>query len=795
MRLLREQLHLALQGEGRCVAVTGEAGIGKSRLVSEFCQLISLDGTNVASLVVQPHDVHRPFAAFADLFPRLLDMPGALGISPDSMSLLQRLVRSPSGDPTAFGDAVKDSDSFSHAITHAIVDLIDAVTGESPLVLAIEDVSSLDVMSLRLFGYLLSGSRRRRLFLLVTSREPVAWSVISADHLATMVLGGVDTASIARFVVAFAERHAVTVDAEMAQWLRDASGGNPLFIENLLAHYTSTHERFSIPSSLSSLLWHRMDALSDRAAAALQTCAILGKFSTIETILGATQLPRFELIQAMRELETARLVRADGQEVRPIHALVSDVILQRMSPLERSLSHQCAALALEVKLCANQSAVLVWECAEHWYASGNNDRALAAIQRCANHAIEVGRPEAAAQMLARALDLSTTPAERAAIAERLVAAADAGMDSDLVLQAIAALDRNRSVVQHDELEFAEIRARSRTYCDGRGQERDLFNCLADATASADHRVRAATLLLKYADSSMDGSVAVRAIELLPDEVLHRASELVGLEYLMIMHIASSQYDDSAKTARQFLRAVHNTSETARHQLSINAILALYESGNADEAVQIATRCYQDATQAENPRVRLALATFLADYYSDVSDDERSSPWRRTMEEIAEAYPTLRSYLMAHISRLGVSIAIGDLQAARRAFDEMEGAKLFEGGFVRTRWRRLARLRINQMQGGPAMNADELAALVSAVKQGANVTIGGVCDAEVAVVCHELLRTAGALDTINFFNFYTKQIRRSRAPLPRCLVEALRAAHTGNAFQSKAARRRARFLAL
>ena len=150
-------------------------------------------------------------------------MPGALGIAPDSMRLLQRLVTSPSSDPSAFEDAVREGDSFSHAITHAIIDLIDSITSEGPLLLSVDDIPSLDRMSLRLFGYLLSSSRRRRLCVVVTSRDASAIDRIPANHLATIDLLGVDASAVTRLVEAFAERVAVEVDAEMAKWLRETS--------------------------------------------------------------------------------------------------------------------------------------------------------------------------------------------------------------------------------------------------------------------------------------------------------------------------------------------------------------------------------------------------------------------------------------------------------------------------------------------------------------------------------------------------------------------------------------------
>jgi hypothetical protein len=698
-------------------------------------------------------------------------MPGALGISPESMGLLQRLVRSPSSDAATFDNVIQDSDSFSHAITHAIIDLIDAIVCEKPLLITIDDIPSVDEMSLRLLGYLLSGSRRRRLCVVVTRRSPKAVAGISAKSLTTIELHGVDPIAIAKFVETVAERDAVEVDAEMANWLQDVSGGHPFFLENLLAHYSSTRERFSISPSLSSLLRQRVDSLSGFATSALQTCAILGKFATLDTILDATQMPRFELVRAVRELEASHIVRADGQSIRPIHSLISDVALQRMTPVERSLSHQCAALALESRLRLDPSAALVWECAEQWYAAGNAGRALAAVQRCANHAVEMGRPEAAAQMLARALTLNMAPADRLGLAERLVAAADAAMDSPLTLFGIDILRGTNRPIRHDELEFAEFRARTRVLYDGLGQENELLECVADPTASPDHRVVAATLLLKYASSSIDHDLTRRAMAALPETIVHEAKDLVRLEYLMIAKSATREFEEAAKLARLILESTEIAPQITRLHLSINTVVALYNAGLHDEAVRVAERRYAETSETGAPHLRLTLATFLSEHFCDALDDACAAEWGRRVDEIIEAYPTLASQLEPRLCRLARALAANDLIGSKHAFEEMDRAGFFDGGPIRTRWRRVVLLRLNQLEGSEVMSENELQTLVLAAEKAS--IVGGISDAEAAVVCFEFLRTNRPAEAREFLDAYTRR-RSSRSLLSRSVTDAARA---------------------
>ena len=414
VRVLREHLARARGGSNECVAVVGEAGIGKSRLVKEFCGAASFDGASVAVATSVPHDVHRPFGAFADVLPRLLAMRGALGCAPASLRALERLTKAPTGDAGSFADTVRDSDALCDSLVHAILDLVDAIAGEQLLVLAVEDVHWLDGMSLRVIGYLLSRHRTRRLLVLVTSREAAPIAEISryADTVRLLEIGGLASAAVERLTAAFSVQTEIALDSEMTQWLESTSTGNPLFLESLLAYYARTRERLVISPTLSNLLSRRVELLSSHATTTLQICALLGKHATLDMLMQALSLSRSDLIRAVGELEGARLIKSDQDRVHPAHALIADVAQARLNPIERRLAHQCVALALETRLTADRSVDVVWECAEHWVAAHDSARALAALRRCATQALELGRPGEAAQILARALSLEVGPDDR-----------------------------------------------------------------------------------------------------------------------------------------------------------------------------------------------------------------------------------------------------------------------------------------------------------------------------------------------------------------------------------------------
>src|SRR5262249_30190858 len=143
MSALQERFERARAGEAQCVVLVGEAGIGKTRLAEELCTQAVLAGASIERIATQPHDIHRPMGTFADLVPRLLELPGALGCAPESIAALRRLtIRDTAG--VWKSQSEESSEVVAAAISMGIVDLIDAVVCESPLVLLIDDVQWTD---------------------------------------------------------------------------------------------------------------------------------------------------------------------------------------------------------------------------------------------------------------------------------------------------------------------------------------------------------------------------------------------------------------------------------------------------------------------------------------------------------------------------------------------------------------------------------------------------------------------------------------------------------------------------
>src|SRR5437868_11652380 len=146
MRMLGAMGAPAHAGGQQVLLVWGEPGIGKTRLLSEYKALASLQGGITQMYSCQPHDVFRPLGIFCDLVEQLVQAPGALGCDPGARQLLERLVSTNTHLGTAREEASVEAPLT--AIVRSLSDLVSSVAIECPVLILVDDAQWLDSSSL-----------------------------------------------------------------------------------------------------------------------------------------------------------------------------------------------------------------------------------------------------------------------------------------------------------------------------------------------------------------------------------------------------------------------------------------------------------------------------------------------------------------------------------------------------------------------------------------------------------------------------------------------------------------------
>jgi class 3 adenylate cyclase len=398
---LREIAAELRRGRGGVVFVTGDAGIGKSRLLAEFSRLVGDDATILIGRCVSYGSVPlSPFAAMlrdwlgvdgSDPAERLTSLLGA-GAAP----LLRLLgLHSRRGDSTA-GRAAELIDAF-HGWLRALI-------SRRPLVLALEDIQWLDGASRVLAESILPLTDVEPLVVVGTLRHvegsPGARLQSHPSHAQVLELAPLSPAESERLVEAVAP----DIDSVSRRDLVEQAQGNPLYVEELAKAFSdlggpqrrrtwtiTVGAPGPLPPSLESLLVARVDLLPNSARRLAQAAAVVGR------TVPAPILERLGEAGDLALLLDAEILEGGDGEYTFSSGLLHDAVLAELPAKHRK------ALYLDVAASYEELFPAELERLGHYYAQADQPlKALPFLEAAAHRADELGAPAAALDLYERA---------------------------------------------------------------------------------------------------------------------------------------------------------------------------------------------------------------------------------------------------------------------------------------------------------------------------------------------------------------------------------------------------------
>jgi class 3 adenylate cyclase/tetratricopeptide (TPR) repeat protein len=272
-------------GFGNIVELIGEPGMGKSRLVEEL-QAQAPDLAPVTATCLQ-YEASTPYFAFRGLLRSLLELPqnGAAPealrarvqeLDPELMPWLP-LVALPLDVPIEPTKEVEElQPAFRRARLHGVVESVLGKLLASPTMLVIEDVHWMDEASAELLRHL-AGQVSRKPWLICATRRPVEGGFSAADGVPTIPAMTIQLqpldAEAAQQLVAQATAEGLLQHEVTA--ITDRAGGNPLFLQELVASSRAPEEE-ALPESVEAVVATRIDRLQPGDRALLRYAAVLG---------------------------------------------------------------------------------------------------------------------------------------------------------------------------------------------------------------------------------------------------------------------------------------------------------------------------------------------------------------------------------------------------------------------------------------------------------------------------------------------------------------------------------------
>jgi DNA-binding SARP family transcriptional activator/tetratricopeptide (TPR) repeat protein len=615
-------------GTGKAFLLKGDAGIGKSRLIAELSLFATLQGFTAIKINCRPSYGSRPLSAFVELVPLLQALPGAIGCAPDNLQFLDRLTRHERNSGTNAQESTEPAWIFGR-IQRALIDLVDAVAHESPVLVQVEDIHWLDIASADLLHEIIDRLPSRILFAL-TTRDCVEESKRSwPDTIHIFQLDPITKAHAASLVLNIVRQRRTEISQSYLEWCTKVADGNPYFLTELATHWVETHIEHEVPESLSTLLSNRVARLDRDSLQLLQTCALLENGSTLARLEAVLEYEAFQLLRSIDTLGGAGMIVVDqddapnSERLVTKHELLSHAALSLLSPPARRYLHRRIAQILEREIDEHFSASTLWDCAKHWQLAGDNQHALDVGKSCADYLLKVGLPVQSSEAYGKSLEFCTNDSQRLDIL-RLQTTAYYRMSS--WPQVIDACRTVRQLQQrmtgaastHDEIELMELRAQWQTFDWFEAYQRSL-ECLNANTASVAHRAEAGVMALMLAGYKCDRESSVRIFAMIEDMcATGGVSELVRLQARMVFHADYGSIEDAVASARQLvmeLRSRGDVSELFRalcNTGSVCRVAGLFDEAESlfESALDLArTHCLALAEQrAIPPFAHMALET-------------------------------------------------------------------------------------------------------------------------------------------------------------------------------------------
>ena len=482
-------------GRGHLVLVSGEAGVGKSRLVMELKARIARDGHVVAECRCAPHYESSALHPVIELLRRSWKLEGAtspeeqrglihLALAPlgavasDAAPLVASLLTGPSGDAEVAADGPQ---SRKQKTLKALCDLLVAAATQQPMVLLVEDLHWVDPSTLQLLDLVVERVREAPVLVVLLFRPEFAPSWSLGQQMTRLQLSRLSPEETQTMIAGVAGGK--VLPSQLRRELTEKTDGVPLYIEEMvrmvlesgaLSERADRYEmarplaELDIPATLQESLVARLDRLG-ALRVLVQLAAVIGRafgFDLIAAVSGDEPASLKGKLARLVELDILRLDSEGSQDSYGFkHALILDAAYASLVRSKRCEYEARVAMILETRFVevAEQNAELL---GHHWAGAERPDLAIVYFLAAGRGASDRSALVEACRHLQRALSLVERVAD---------APARARLELEVCLALAPVLVAMRG---YSNPEVERVYGRAHALCEGTGDLRLLYTVLS-----------------------------------------------------------------------------------------------------------------------------------------------------------------------------------------------------------------------------------------------------------------------------------------------------------------------------
>jgi tetratricopeptide (TPR) repeat protein len=560
--VIRQKIDEAVAGKGGIVLISGEPGVGKTRLGEEALALARDAG--LLPLTGHAYEEHgAPFIVSTEILenavrvlPRssLLNVLGAT--SAEMTRILPELRRLYPDTPQPLELPPEQQQRY---LFNAVLEFITRLAQSTPVIMLLDDMHWADESSALLLEHLAPHLPALRILLVITHRDSeldigtpfrrVLAGLVRQDYVTRIALRHLDESEVADVL---ANLGGANPPAEIVKLIFKETEGNAFFVQSVFQHLAEEgrlfdaagdwrididFEKLPVPDSVRLVIQQRLERLGESTRDALRMAAVVGfRFDprVMENVAG--QAPD-TLLDALEQAESAQLILpVSGQRTSRFefsHALVRQTLLEGVSHLRLEKLHLQIADAMEALFGEDRATAA--DIALHLFNAGGNaevDRTVRFLKIAADRASEAAAMEEAVEHLEKALAL--VPAEQELERAELLFRCGVLRSSDAVLKAdadlYAALDIYSRLQCGTEAAKIIVRLCFHYSFEGRVQE-SLDLCRQGLSLVGEEPSAARCSLLSALGLAHALAADVRNSKARNDEALAMAQELGDLDLL------------------------------------------------------------------------------------------------------------------------------------------------------------------------------------------------------------------------------------------------------------------------
>jgi class 3 adenylate cyclase len=437
MARFQPALRAVEEGRGRMVVLTGESGIGKSRIAKELAIHAHARGAVVLAGRAR-EELPVPFAPYLPALAHLVEHVDEGVLTEHLAEHGSELSRIVPGLTTRVGPLParpsSDPETERYRLYRAVAGLLADTASARPVVLVLDDLHHADRSTLQLTRFLADEAISGLLLLCVyrASELPPGHPLhdlradeVAAGRLVEVELTGLDERGVGALVETRLGRRLDERGSALAEAVARETDGNPFFVTEMILHLieadgldpgVATSSRVdplgsSMPGSVMQVVRRRAQRLGDEAERVLTAASVMGSEFCPSCLAALTGLDHGVVVDALDAATRAELVRPRREESDTCtfsHAIVGRTLYAGLSPLRRRQLHRRAADVLETR-SGSHPAGTVAEIAHHRYQGRDPATTMLAVewaQAAARHAHGQLAPDEAVRWYERALEMA-----------------------------------------------------------------------------------------------------------------------------------------------------------------------------------------------------------------------------------------------------------------------------------------------------------------------------------------------------------------------------------------------------